>query len=864
MPFSMLGSLVTPRTARLTIALLAAGLTSACAPVVSAKVKRKGVISNEIVPLTGPEVVIRFDVNGDTLGDVVVTNGSGVTVFLANADPTLDEFDYTTVDIPSPTPLGPAYGGTFDRDAFKDLVARTQAGLVMVLDLGSPTPGAPVPILNEDVEPYRSATCVGDFDLDGDDDIATCLQITDDRPATSLRIVINNTPVGENTEPSDWTPGELIEVLPRPVSPIGFFSVEAGRINNDANPDLLVCYDDGCYALAGNGDCTFDPIDPATGATIPGGPIQAGSIPSVPQAFSGHLEDLDQDGDSDLIAMRLTPVVHLNNGSGVFGPAQPFGGGLTGHAAPIFLDIDSSGTLDIVTVISASSTINNSFRISVTKVNADGTLQPTTSFPTITQPTCAAPFIPEPGAEPGLLVASFYSNRLTLHRNTSGALVALQRYYAESFGGARSVAAGDLTGDGYPDVYYTTFQTVNRVLVNRGDGSGVIDGVIPGQNVTNADHITFIERPALASGTVALARNSVVAFSNIINNGTLFRFTETLSLPSTARGIAKGDFNFDTRPDALVLLDTPNPGVAICYQNAAGTFDAPVTLDLSSATTPQGWWTICAPIDVDAAADSFAVYGPGGAGVFRNNGSGFDFFSAFGTGFSGGVRLAAGDLNADGKHDLVVARDLGSNTGALTIAFSTNPGGPTPTFAPPITINLIGAPGGLALSDLDNDDDLDLAVACNTGGTGELHYTVVMLNNGAGGFPDDDVSIHLAGNAPKQLLAADLHNPAGSPRRGPPASTAGAELIIASGGPGNTPFEGVQVLQNLTDFAAAPLPCPGDADASGSVSFADITSVLGNFGNDYTPGTGAGDADRNGAVNFADITSVLGNFGTAC
>jgi hypothetical protein len=58
--------------------------------------------------------------------------------------------------------------------------------------------------------------------------------------------------------------------------------------------------------------------------------------------------------------------------------------------------------------------------------------------------------------------------------------------------------------------------------------------------------------------------------------------------------------------------------------------------------------------------------------------------------------------------------------------------------------------------------------------------------------------------------------------------------------------------------------CAGDANDDGVVNFGDITSVLGNFGTDYTPGTGAGDADRNGAVNFADITSVLGNFGTDC
>ena len=64
---------------------------------------------------------------------------------------------------------------------------------------------------------------------------------------------------------------------------------------------------------------------------------------------------------------------------------------------------------------------------------------------------------------------------------------------------------------------------------------------------------------------------------------------------------------------------------------------------------------------------------------------------------------------------------------------------------------------------------------------------------------------------------------------------------------------------------AAPPFCPGDADASGTVNFSDITSVLGNLGTSYGAGnTGPGDADGDGAVNFSDITAVLANLGSVC
>ncbi len=58
--------------------------------------------------------------------------------------------------------------------------------------------------------------------------------------------------------------------------------------------------------------------------------------------------------------------------------------------------------------------------------------------------------------------------------------------------------------------------------------------------------------------------------------------------------------------------------------------------------------------------------------------------------------------------------------------------------------------------------------------------------------------------------------------------------------------------------------CDGDADLSGDVEFADITSVLVNWGRLYPDDAGAGDSDRSGVVNFADITSTLSSFGAAC
>ncbi len=60
--------------------------------------------------------------------------------------------------------------------------------------------------------------------------------------------------------------------------------------------------------------------------------------------------------------------------------------------------------------------------------------------------------------------------------------------------------------------------------------------------------------------------------------------------------------------------------------------------------------------------------------------------------------------------------------------------------------------------------------------------------------------------------------------------------------------------------------CIGNADKviPPAVNFADITSVLSNWGADFAPATGPGDADCDGIVSFSDITAVLSNWNAQC
>ncbi|MDX2115867.1 MAG: FG-GAP-like repeat-containing protein [Planctomycetota bacterium] len=848
-------------------ALLCLAVLPACT-LEGVRIRRNGLISSQTVTITSPEVIAHGDFNDDTIPDWIISTPSGVTVFVTVIGSDPNQTFHDAIDIPFPEQVGAVKGGNLDRQAIEDLVMQTPSGMIFVLNPVLPSAGVPTQFVSAPVVFGPDSFCTDDFDGDGDDDIAVCMQTSPD-PST-LRVYINATPPGQSTIPAHWQLQQTIQDLPAPNFAFDFTSVSAGRINNDAHPDLLVCGHAGCYALAGNGDGTFDPIDPSTGATIKGGALSAGAVPGVTGVIAGLLQDLDRDGDSDMVLNVLSTqpsqIVRLGNGTGTFGPSQFFGGGVTGHRSPVIADFNGDGTLDIVTLVSASSTTLASNQLCLTLVNTDGTLQPTLCTPTMFRPTSAAIFQPDPDELPGLIVTAKFDNRAMLHRNIGGSLRGLQRFNAAGTGGARDIAVGDLTGDGYPDVYFSTMSSFNQVLVNRGDGSGRVDAApIAGRNASNLSPIVYVPRPGLAAGTVVLARaaNSSLFFSEIVDNGgkPQFRFpsSSVLALPGVPRDIIAGDFNGDSVLEPLALLSTANPGVAVAFQGAAGVFATPQGFDLSGADTPQGWWTSAGLIESAAGADGLAVCGPGGAGVLINNGAGFDFFPAMDSNFSGGVRVASGDLNGDGRADLVVARSLGATTGALAVVLDIGSTGQNPTFGPPTTINLIGSPGGLGLSDLDNDGDLDIGVVCNDGSPTQ-QWAVTLLNDGGGLFPPEDTTTHLSGTTPRDLILADLHNPSGV--RGVQPSTAGAEFVIASGGPPATNFEGVLVLMNQADFAAPP-SCPGDADGDRVVNFGDVVAVLQRWGT--TPSAfGPGDANGDARVDFSDIIEVLRNWARVC
>src|SRR5205823_3047139 len=87
------------------------------------------------------------------------------------------------------------------------------------------------------------------------------------------------------------------------------------------------------------------------------------------------------------------------------------------------------------------------------------------------------------------------------------------------------------------------------------------------------------------------------------------------------------------------------------------------------------------------------------------------------------IAIAAGDLNGDGRTDLVVSNRKSKNVSVL-LGIGGGRFGPAPR---PIQVGK--SPGGVALADVDGDTKPDLVVA--NGGSNNVS---VLLGDGSGGF----------------------------------------------------------------------------------------------------------------------------------
>lgn len=204
--------------------------------------------------------------------------------------------------------------------------------------------------------------------------------------------------------------------------------------------------------------------------------------------------------------------------------------------------------------------------------------------------------------------------------------------------------------------------------------------------------------------------------------------------------------------------------------------------------------------------------------------------NALGTSVSGlSFQIAGGAAN--GARNVVVTNADGTGTGVGI--FTVNNAPPPP-------------PGPFSLSSPANGSTLlDTAPTLTwSASAGAASYTVDVDDDGLFGSPE--FSNSTAGTS--QAIAA-----------GPLNYKIFYTWRVVAGNPqGSTP-------SSPATFMFRTGPCLGDANYDKTVSFADISTILGTFGTAYPAGaSGLGDSNDDDIVDFGDVSLSLGLFGNSC
>ena len=336
-----------------------------------------------------------------------------------------------------------------------------------------------------------------------------------------------------------------------------------------------------------------------------------------------------------------------------------------------------------------------------------------------------------------------------------------------------SVTAGDLDGDGRPDLASANTFIAGppphpghvSVILQSQSSPGVFGGA---RNLDVGSDTAMVSMGDLNGDNLMdlVAANDTSAsisilFQNSSSPGT-FLAAQNFGVGAHPNGVAIGDLNGDGHLDIAVA----DSGLSVLFQNAGvpGIFFPPISLGISCSSVGIG------DLNADGRADlvatgtnagnvSILLQSPVGAGNFllsqtvaagfqpvkvaiadlnadgrldlaianlgtpdnpaaaslsvllNNSASPGSFLAA--TNYATGERsesVSVGDLNGDGKADLAVANaGVFGNTGSVSVLFQ-NPAAPG-TFLPAVNTPGTSQPLGVVIADLNGDNLLDIALA---------------------------------------------------------------------------------------------------------------------------------------------------------
>lgn len=576
---------------------------------------------------------------------------------------------------------------------------------------------------------------VGDFDGDGSKDVVALQDQVDQRlrffhfnPDLTLTVF--------RTIPQNETGTSYERVI------------EVADINGDDRPDIV---------FAGGGPFGVRSISYVFGQA-PGGTLSISYGNYVDDQTVGiSLEDLDNDGDRDMIVAFLdttTPTRHslqvfLNSGNGTFIPNPKI---FLEYPFPpndvTVADLDNDGILDMAALIS-------SVMIRVSKGNGDGTFTGETYYSVSGSNSIYSADLNGDNAIDLLTAASTVSPSNTIstmfNENLRGFAAPLATLWGPSF-----IAAGDFNSDGYNDMasaWATSFTSTSGVdlMINDRAQSFLPEIHHPSPTALNEMKTGDFNGDGKWDAVSAHDDNSRVVAVYLGNGmGTLSQPVNT-QFTRGLKEIIVGDFDSDGRDDIFTIDDNAR-GFSM-LSNSDGTLTtapgSPVSLpEHVPFELQKGDFDRDGNIDLVITMNSTSKLWLGdGAGRFTQSAVSIPDFE----------HPVPGDFNGDGNLDLAgtssdgIKGVLGDGNGGFGQIFTRQIDG---VYVIHLTRSIVSAD-----FDLDGYDDIALLMEANTSGN-----LIVIQSGGSAGLWKLPV-YYGVGTASRTLIAEDF-NADGSPDLG--------------------------------------------------------------------------------------------------
>jgi hypothetical protein len=630
-------------------------------------------VASSVLLSGSPTAVSVGDLDNDGKLDLVVANSDAgtVDVLLGKGDGSFrPAVHYTACKTPAFVVLG-----DFDGDGNLDVAVADQADntISVLLGRGDGTLQRAVTYKGVAGPAY---VVVGDFNSDGHPDLAVAAAL-----GKSVAVLLNK---GDGT--FDEAVSYAVGIGPR--------SLTLADFNGDGRLDLASANSDGTVSIMlGKGNGRFQ-----SAVTFDAG---SGSLSALAAG------DFNADGKPDLAiadSSASNVSVLLGNGDGTFQAGVNYSVGNSPTSLAL-ADVNGDSVPDLVSANKSGNTF------SILLGNGNGTFKTRLDFSVGNSPVAVAVGDFNGDGHLDLVTANFADHTVSVPLGNGDGTFQAARDYSTDLA-RKSVAVGDLNGDGNPDLVVTNFCGADsscsgngtaNVLLGKGDG-------------TYEAQITYPLGKGPISGLLA-------------------------------------DINGDKTLDLIVANQGDNT-VQVLLGNGDGTFQSAVPYAVGNVpvSLTVGDFNNDGKMDLAVAnqCGSGGCTEAGDVTVLLGNGDGsFQPAGSYPVGFSPSS-VAIGDLNGDKNLDLVVANACGKdnscrNNGTASVLIGNGKG----AFTPQAEVNVGNHPSSVALGDLDGDGKLDLLVA-NTAD----NKLCVLVGNGDGTFKDPVA--YKVGASPSSVVIADF------------------------------------------------------------------------------------------------------------